>query len=412
VGACASYGANLTGSAYLGQTVGGPRRTHRYRDRLARNAFGSWLVTHNAAALPTSVMAHQITFGPAAHPALPADLASLVHDTLNATLDTSRTVPLPDLQLGYQRLVEHLKLLDGFVHPPVPMPPAQSFMATLFADPANPPPSLRPEDIDVNGQDGGGVAASYGPGGAGTGEPDATDSSSTSKGCGIAVLIIIAIDLIQAFVQCIGQWANHHTCTFWDNMLLKKVWEQDPPDPRDPSHPENPNATSSQLTAVSSSPQAAQLVWMLFDLHSQAWEAIDRAYVFLAVIGLIYPGDLLAMPLYAQFTSLPASKPWPHREMANSADTYHLYPDSAIENPAETASPAPPGSAPDVYLGQAGGNASHISLSLWRQIAAGEFDTENRDLDADRGFGHLCWAARGSVLADPVDVVILAYDEQ
>jgi hypothetical protein len=414
IGACASYGAHIAGSAYIGQTVGGPRRSHRYRDRLARNAFGSWLSAHHAAALPPSVMAHRITFGPPSNPALPTELVSLIHGTLGHSFDTTRTKPLPDMQLGYRRLVEHLRLLEGFVSPPVPTPPAQRFMATLFADPQNPPPSLRPQDIDVNGQDGGGVAVSYGPSGTGSGSPDGSDSGSTSKGCGIAVFAIIALDLIQAFVQCIGQWANHHTCTFWDNMLLKKVWEQDPPDPHDPTHPEDPNVTAAKLTAISSSPQAAQLVWMLFDLHSQAWEAIDRAYVFLAVTGLIYPGHLTAMPLYAQFTSLPDAKanPWPHREVSHPADHYHLYPSSPLEHPTEEASPAAAGSMPDVYLGQAGGNAMQISLELWRQVAAGEHDTENRDLDADRGFDHPCWAARGSVSADPVDVVVLAYDEQ
>src|SRR6266568_7310847 len=96
-------------------------------------------------------------------------------------------------------------------------------------------PIFRPQGVDVVGQDGGGVAVGYGPGEPGSSKPDGSDSSSTAKGCGIVLLAIILADLLQAFIQCIGQWANHHTCTFWKNMLLIKLWEQDPPDPRDPT---------------------------------------------------------------------------------------------------------------------------------------------------------------------------------
>ncbi|WP_410971797.1 hypothetical protein, partial [Salmonella sp. SAL4437] len=72
-------------------------------------------------------------------------------------------------------------------------------------------------------------------------------------------------------------------------MLLEKVWEKDPPSPQDATRPENPNVTAAQLTAIAASPQAAQLVGMLYDVHAQVWEAMDRAYAFLAVAGLIYP---------------------------------------------------------------------------------------------------------------------------
>jgi hypothetical protein len=331
------------------------------------------------------------------------------------TFDVTRTLPVPDLQLGYRRLVQHLTMLDGFVRPPSLVPPAQVWMARLFSDPQKPPPSLRPQDIDVTGQDGGGVAVQYGgPPEPGQTVPDRSDSSKSSSVCGIVVAIIILVDLLQAFIQCIGQWANHHKCTFWDNMLLKKVWEQDPPDPHDPTQPQNPNVTASQLTAAASSPQAAQLVGMLFDVHCQVWEAMDRAYAFLAVTGLIYPGDLVVMPLYAQFTSMPAPVPWPHREEADPASSYHLYPSSPLENlTSEIPSSFPTGAHPDVYLKQEAFNEANMPmLELWRQIAAGDFDSQNRDLDADRSFGHLCWANGGPIHDDPVNVVILGYNEQ
>jgi len=120
VGVAAAYGANVTGSAYIGHAVGGPRRMHRHRDRIARNAFGSWLATRHPAAESPSKMAGRIAFGAAGAPILPTDLDSLVREALGRTFDTARTVPIPDLQLGYGRLVQHLKLLDAFSMPDLP----------------------------------------------------------------------------------------------------------------------------------------------------------------------------------------------------------------------------------------------------------------------------------------------------
>jgi hypothetical protein len=405
IGAGAAYGANVAGSAYVGHAVGGPRRTHRLRDRLARNTVGSWFAAHHPAALAPAAMAARVQFGPADAPVLPAELETLLGDALANTFDLARTLPIPDLQLGYRRLVSHLGLLDAFDPPAIPTPPAQLWLAQLYGDPANPPPSLRPQDVDVVGQDGGGVAAKFGPGEPGSTKPGSSDSSKISAGCGILLLAIILIDVLQAFVQCIGQWANNHTCTFWQNMLLSKLWEKDPPDPRDPT---NPGVNQGQLTAVAAAPQAVELVGVLFDAHNQAWEAMERARVFLAVTGLIYPTDVQGLPLFEQFISVPAEESWPHREEPDPESTYHLYPVSPLEDPTEAASPYAVGAAPGTVLGQ----ATSVTLGQWGQIARGERDSQNRDLDAERGFGHACWAARNSVHDDPIDVVVLDYNEQ
>jgi hypothetical protein len=266
--------------------------------------------------------------------------------------------------------------------------------------------------VDVNGQDGGGVTATFGPSSTGSSSPDGSDGAKTAKGCGIAILLIIVVDLVQVFVQCVGQGANNHTCTFWDNMLLKKAWEQDPPDPRDSGRPQNPDVTASQLTAIANTPQAVSLVGQLFDVHRQAWEAMGNAYVFLAVTGLIYPGHLATAPVYAQFTSVPPGGPWPHREEADLTGTYHVHLTSPPENPTATPSSFAAGARPDAFLLGDELNAASVALSLWRQVAADEHDSLNRDLDGDRGSAHPCWAANGSVHTDPADVLVLGYDEQ
>jgi hypothetical protein len=403
VGAVAAYGANSSGSAYLGQAVGGPRRSHRYRDRLARNTVGAWLAAHHPSARPLTAIAGAL---PAA---LPDELRQMLTDALSDTFDLNATRPIPDLDTGYERLTRHLSLLPRFGRPPLPVPPGTVWMVKLYSDPNNPPPSLRPQDVDVVGQDGGGVAVQYGGGpDPGSPQPGKDDSSKANAVCGIIALILIVIDVVQAFVQCIVQWANKKTCTFWDNMLLKKLWEQDPPDPRDPGNPQDTDVTAEGLTAAATSPQAAQLVSMLFDAHNTAWEAMDRAFNFLAATGLIMPDGLLGLPLYAQFTSLPPyQEQWPRRPETHPVDTYHRPPTSPVEYPVRQPSLFGAHAAPTVFLSQ----ATTTALTVWAQSAGGQHDTANLDLDADRGFKHLCWRAGGSINDDPVIVDIMQYEE-
>jgi hypothetical protein len=403
LGVVAGYGANSSGSGYLGQAVGGPRRSQRYRDRLARNSVGAWLAAHHPQARPLNVIAATL---PAE---LPEDIRLTLNDALSSTFDRKETPAVPDLDVGYDRLLRHLALLTQFTKPPVPVPPGGAWQVRLWSDPSNPPPSLRPQDVDVVGQDGGGVAVQYGGGpDPGSPQPGKNSSSDANAICGIIAAILIIIDVIQAFVQCIVQWANKKTCTFWDNMLLEKLWEQDPPDPHDPGNPQNTNVTAQQLAAAADNTQAAQLVSLLFDAHNTAWEAMDRAYNFLASTGLIMPEGLLGLPLYAQFVSLPPYREdWPRRPEKNPVKTYHLPPTSPVEYPVQRPSLFPTHSAPDIFVNQ----ATNTALAVWAQNAGGQHDTTNLDLDADRGFNHPCWRADGSIDDDPVSVDILHYVE-
>ncbi|GAB4079971.1 hypothetical protein GCU67_00720 [Modestobacter muralis] len=403
VGVAGAYGASATGSAYLAHAVGGPRRLHRHRDRLARNTVGAALAAqHPAARTPTAMAA---SLGAE----LPAAIEQALQDALGEAFDLTRTQPVPDLRLGHRRLVEHLQLLDRFDLPAAPAPPAQVWLARLYSDPGNPPPSLRPQDVDVVGQDGGGVAVEMGPGQPGSKTAGDSDSAKASKGCGIAVLLIILIDLLQAFVQCIGQWANGNRCTFWKNMLLSKLWEEDPPSPQDPA---NPGVSQQQLTVVGAQPEAAEFVSVLYDAHAQAWEAMSRARAFLVLTGLVYPTQLAGLPLHEQFLSLQELGSFVHREEPDPVAAFHRRPTTPIEHRDEMSSPYPHGAGPAVFLDPTSRlHAATVSFGLWIQVVRGEQDSQNLDLDADRGWGHACWTAP-SVHDDPVDVTVLGYDEQ
>lgn len=132
-GVLSAYGANVAGSAYLGHSVGGPRRTHRFRDRLARNAIGGWISANHPGANSSTALSVLLGFGSPA-PSLPSELKNLLDTAIRQSFDTAKTEPIPDLDLGYTRLMSHLSLLDGFILPSQPtLPPAAVITAVLSA---------------------------------------------------------------------------------------------------------------------------------------------------------------------------------------------------------------------------------------------------------------------------------------
>jgi hypothetical protein len=162
---------------------------------------------------------------------------------------------------------------------------------------------------------------------------------------------------------------------------------------------------------------AAHIAQELYNFHLLLWQAFDLAFAYLAATGLIYPDDLImSSPLYQQFVTTPSRSAWPHRPEPQPADTYHLDPTSPIEQPAATVPPFPSSAPPSALLAAwLTGDKQHtvlpIAQRLLLQILRHESDSENYDLDADRGFLHPCWeCAPGTSIAAPVlSVKVLPY---
>jgi hypothetical protein len=424
-GVVASYGTNAAGSAYLGHVTGGPRRAHRYRDRLARNTFGSYMAVQNPSVASLGKLSKALQFGSPMAPSLPPDIAQLLVSALSNTFDLSRTPPIPDLDAGYRRLLRHLELLDCFTMPPPPAMPTAEFTQKLFGNPTNPPPSLRPQDVGMTQQDGSsGIGLGTAPG---TNTPGSTqpgqDDGKTGGGsvCAaiVALIILIAILVVVSFISCVVEWAKGNKCNFFETLgdRVKDLFEQDPPDPRDPPATENPDMTAAGLTAFAGTEQATLLVGYFFDLQNQIWEALDSAYNYLAITGLIYPDGLLQRPRFAQFLKLPPlDKSWPRRPEPSPEETYHIRPNAPVEDPSQDPSPYPATLPPFVVMDGLPGlslpTSAGVAMRVWEQIVQRIEDSSNLDLDADRGFGHACWATRGSIDDNPVDVEILAFSEQ
>lgn len=420
-GVLSGYGANVCGSAYLGQVVGGPRRAHRYRDRVARNTLGSWFSAGQPGLPSLTAIANQIR---SEAPTLSADLESLIASALTKTYDINRTPTLPSLQVGHQRLLRHLELLDTFVLPVAPIAPTEPFLTRLYADLTDAHVSAVPQRVGVP------AASGSGPGGSGGLTPqsakqpdaltnaDAPDSTEVECGAFWEAIGLSLLFVLGGWFHCVVEWANGERCPLTDD--IGDNFDDAFPDGVyvGPEHESDfPQAlTASQLDNAANVDQTTALIGHLFDAQCLMWEGLNKAADFLSTHGVIYPDGRLGRPRYKQFLKVPTvpKGSWPQRPELNP-NRLHRYPTTGIEQPAAGAFPLPPSTSPDAFMNarQFGLEwvASGISLEVWRQIAAGLAPGVNHDLDADRGFRHLCWKARGSIADDPIDVVVPGYSE-
>lgn len=423
-GVLSHYGAQAAGSAYLGQVVGGPRRSHRQRERLARNSVGSWV----AAKVPGTPPVRNIagTLKNAFPGGLPPAIEGLIQTAAANTYDGGVVPSLPDLQTGYQRLVRHLELLDQFALPAAPRTPIEPFLTRLFGDPSNPYVPTLPEDTGLveAGEPPGPVGGGHGtimPQSYGTGDPTgpAETPASTEAKCGAfwEALGWSVLFLLGGWFSCALRWGDGDRCRLWDD--ISQNWEAAFPNGVETSAEFSTDPqplTASQVGNIAQSREITQLVGDLHNLQSLMWEGFQKARDYLALFGLVYPDGLLHQRRYSQYLTMTytaAELGWPR--LPDPGPRFDQYPASAVEQPQANSFAYLTGATPAAVLARVpqpdSTSAADVSMRVWEQMASGITDSTNFDLDADRGWRHPCWDVQGSINDQPVDVLALDFDQ-
>lgn len=378
VGAFAGAAGNVLGSGYLNAVVGGPRRSHQLRHRLAAYSVGAWLRDNQLLLAGTlDSLQKALAFSASGTPSLPADLETLMKDALHKAYP-SGTAAIPDLNTGYTNLLDHLKLLGQFTLPPVPAPLNSTLTGELMIESI----TLGADNIHPAGS------------GIGTNYPGIGPHENAGAVC-----------------ETLLAWL------FWPPAFIIAVDNALGGDSADPSIGTGEDA----LEAASTSPAALAAMGSLYGAALLAWQALAAARSALVLRGFLYPEpDDLTNPTFAQFFSIPATvHPYP-AVPGPAADDGTTWPASALEQPATSPSPFSVSGSPVTFLTGTTDSVSSFTPTLWIDMieypgvepGKRRGSIGNLNLDSDRSFAAPCWAlAPGTHITDePVNLVTLTYN--
>ncbi|MFI5924076.1 hypothetical protein ACIA8M_36855 [Streptomyces anulatus] len=417
VGALAGYAGNYLGSPYLVHGVGGPRRSHPYRDRLASFSVGSWL-RHGLPGVQMDFppIRHVPIFGPYANPRLPDWISTLLADSLHNTYAGSGLTP-PDASAAYVRLVEHWRLINAF--PALaPAPPVADDLEVRITTELTPQDIYRPPSPPgTSGPPGPAPSGSSGnifdPG------PGAPPWFMPAHEDAWDVVKEVCLDLLlgPVFLIRVGFWLGHGS---GDSEPKPQPTNPPPIVSGVPQRLETP-MTQSQVDTVMSQNDVLISVHLLSQLDRCLHRLATDCLRAMKIVGLLYPGEGdLNNPYFRQFVVLPQKDDlhWPLRSLLET-DRYLKWPSSLIENPVTMPSDFSTGVKPISFLVDGfGGGPSVSSEGLNMLVAELAEDSsspvrvENLNLDGDRGRQHECWALFGtSIFDDPLSPVALGYGD-
>lgn len=421
LGALSGHVANALGSNYLVHVVGGPRRSHLIRDRLASYTVGTW-IRESVLDPPFDRKRTQSLplFVSPEFPRLPQLVIDILEKSLSETyLDEGPSTP-PDFNRGYQLLVEHLQLLNAFSMSPISRPLNNDLYIRIAGNvspqdlwrPDNPGPQPGPSpNTPVYAPCNNPLCPDPGPGcppWVALQEPDDLLDWITT--------ILVNLLLFVFFIPRLVVWAT------------RGITGNDIPTP-------STGAAAQYLSTPSTSGEYDKLVQskemlLIVDGFAHMDEHLSeqsRLFIYvLKLLGLLYP-DLedLPDPRFAQFLRIPPQSfefNWPGAPL-KQPQYYLSKPDYLTEEPVTKPSHFPAGSRPTEFLfsRQAAGTrpptVAERGLALWKaeilDEATSPIRSTNLNLDGDRGADFICWAVKAgtSIKDNPVNLDLLGYND-
>ncbi|MEX7471364.1 hypothetical protein AB4Z39_16825 [Mycobacterium adipatum] len=408
VGVLASYIGNAIGSPYLTRSVGGPRRSHRLRDRLAAYSTGAWLhhfgpVAGLAPAVPTTVLP---TLGSPNQALLPNWLVALINGALTDTY--GGVAPLPDIVVAYRNLRYHWHLLHSF-QPVAPPKPVTDDIAVPIAN------NLGPKDYWSGPEPTG--PQNFGP-------APANQGSFFDPGPGNPPWLFSKYNTVVDWI-----WAILDILMGWPRTTIRFVYWLGHGGKVNPTNqaqtvaalktPETQNEYDSAIT----SKDFLIAIKAMHDKDLQLFSLAEHFLWSLKVGGLLYPtAKDLPTDTFSQFVVPPTAPPgfqWPARQLADPTEALK-FPSTAPAENNPTATEFADGEKPIAFLTGSTTAAPYVARHGYimfrdelHQAPAAAIRTTNVNLDADRGPGGSCWnlAAGTSMHDDPVNVIDLAYND-
>lgn len=378
-GALISHAANVAGADYLNAVVGGPRRLHRYRHRLAENVTETWIKTTHPDQVPGLPAIRDTLNALAADSNATAMVQQILEGALRSTYPECNTKPIPAFSTLLQRAVRHIELLLSFEDMPEPRLPAPSVQDQI--DQKVPP------DVDgPTGTTSSGLTTVSNPG---TFDTPFKDSEWWEW---LLLLLPLWREIIKKLLEL---WA-------WFRLAVGL------------DHPDD-FRTDQDVQQLVSSPNYLELIKKLGEAEALLYESSASFKDALVRAGMLYPSEEdLNIDPFADLVGVNHEDRRFHTSYPEGERKWFIFPDTPVEEPSSPSYQRMGNDFDSIFAPGAGLPWTVGELATSLLIAAHRQEwapSENMNLDADRHLGHLCWRMDSAPGDRPVVLTVLGFNE-
>jgi len=382
-GAFISYATHAVGSTYINDAVGGARRSHPYRQKLARNTVGAWYRVNFPGETLSLNELRDLVIRVKDEPAKVTLIEKLIADALKTTYPQLANKPIPDVEAAISSMAHHLDLLTSFS--PLALPPLTPVAVQMKIE-----ESGARGEVDTQLKPATFNQQYVAPPGSFTDNNPVKDNEWYDW----------VLFPCQAVVWILGKIVE---ALNWIGVKIGLIDQNSP-------------TASSQVQALVTSKDYYVLIDLFARLQYKLHQSGADALTALKLLGLLYPDEIdLAEPPFRTFTVLLRDAFRFHLPV-NPHTEYLGYPQSPEELPPSLQSPSRYKDSPEIFLKPNPNykkTVESFALELLVDSLASEFSPSqvNLNLDADRGFTDPCWELRPPIGVYPMIISRLNYND-